>query len=68
MIRAAMDGAGLAYVYEEQARAAVMAGALSMVLEDWYSPPAHFFLYHTSRRQRAPALRAVVDFFRAPQG
>ncbi|WP_058634101.1 LysR substrate-binding domain-containing protein [Aureimonas ureilytica] len=68
MVRAAIDGAGLAYVYEEQVREAVVAGALATVLEDWYIPPAYFFIYYASRRQLAPALRAVVDFFRAPRG
>lgn len=64
MVRAAIDGAGLAYVYEDYAREAINAGGLTTVLEDWYHPPALFFLYYTSRRHLAPPLRAVVDFFR----
>jgi DNA-binding transcriptional LysR family regulator len=65
MVRAAIDGAGLAYVYETQVRAAVASGKLIRVLDDWCEAPARFFLYYPGRRQLPRALRALVDFIRA---
>jgi DNA-binding transcriptional LysR family regulator len=65
MVRAAIDGAGLAYVYETQVRAAVASGMLTRVLDDWCQTPARFFLYYPGRRQLPRALRALVDFIRA---
>jgi DNA-binding transcriptional LysR family regulator len=65
MVRAAIDGAGLAYVYETQVRAALASGMLIRVLDDWCQTPARFFLYYPSRRHLPRGLRALVDFIRA---
>jgi DNA-binding transcriptional LysR family regulator len=65
MVRAAIDGAGLAYVYDAQVRAAVASGMLIRVLDDWCQTPARFFLYYPGRRHMPRALRALVDFIRA---
>ena len=45
MLRAARDGAGLAYVYEADARADIAAGRLVNVLERCLPPPSRYFLY-----------------------
>ncbi|ESW83682.1 LysR substrate-binding domain-containing protein [Mesorhizobium sp. C280B] len=61
---AAVDGAGLAFVFEDYVRAALAAGKLVRVLEDWCPRFDGFFVYYPSRRQMRPALRAFVDFFK----
>ena len=65
MLRAARDGAGLASVYEADARADLAAGRLARVLEDCLPPPSRYFLYYPGRRQMPPVLRAFVDMLRA---
>lgn len=61
---AAMDGAGLAYVFDDRVAKDVASGRLVRVLEDWCQPFEGFYIYYPSRRQMRPALRAFVDFFR----
>ncbi len=65
MLQAAMDGAGLAYLFESQASQAVAEGRLVSVLEDWCPYYPGFFLYYPSRRQLPGPLRAFLDFVRA---
>lgn len=62
--RAAIDGVGLAYLFDGRVDADVAAGRLVPVLDDWCPPFEGFFIYYPSRRQMRPALRAFVDFFR----
>ena len=64
MVRAAVDGAGLAFALKEHVAAEVASGALVRVLEDWCSPFTGYFLYYPSRRQQPPALSALIDTFR----
>ncbi|RUV00578.1 LysR family transcriptional regulator [Mesorhizobium sp. M6A.T.Cr.TU.017.01.1.1] len=61
---AAVDGAGLAFLFEDYVREALATGRLIRVLEDWCQPFDGFFVYYPSRRQMRPALRAFVDFFK----
>ena len=63
-LRAALDGLGLAYVFEEDAADHLARGALVRVLEDWCPPFEGYFLYYASRRHQAPALQALVDALR----
>jgi DNA-binding transcriptional LysR family regulator len=65
IVKAAIDGAGLAFVFEEYVKDAVSDGRLLRILEDWCPPFDGFHVYYPSRRQMRPALRAFVDFFRA---
>ena len=65
MVGAAIDGAGLAYLFRGQAEPAIADGRLIPVLEDWCPYYPGFFLYYPSRRQLPTALRAFVDFIRA---
>jgi DNA-binding transcriptional LysR family regulator len=62
--RAAIDGAGVAFVFEQRVEEHIKAGRLVRVLEDWCAPFDGFYIYYPSRRQMRPALRAFVDFFR----
>ncbi|NTJ44239.1 LysR family transcriptional regulator [Agrobacterium larrymoorei] len=62
--RAALDGAGLAFVFEQRISEDVTEGRLISVLDEWCAPFDGFYIYYPSRRQMRPALRAFVDFFR----
>ena len=67
-VAAALAGAGLACTLEAQAAPLVASGRLVRVLEDWCPPFPGFFLYYPSRRQMAPALRALIDFLKTRAG
>ena len=64
MIRAAMDGLGLTFSFEEYVAPQIASGALVRVLEDWCPPFAGYFLYHPSRRQQSAALSALIETLR----
>jgi len=64
MHRAALDGLGLAQLFEPMVAADIAAGRLVAVMQDWCPPFPGFHIYYPSRRQMRPALRAFVDFFR----
>jgi DNA-binding transcriptional LysR family regulator len=64
MIRAAIDGVGLAFMSEEQAVSHLASGALVRVLEDWCPPFPGYFLYYPSRRQQPAALSALIETLR----
>jgi DNA-binding transcriptional LysR family regulator len=61
---AALNGAGLAYLFNLRVEDEVAEGRLVRVLEDWCQPYPGPFLYYPSRRQMRPALRAFIDFFK----
>ena len=62
VIRAAIDGVGLAYMLEQDATLHFSSGELVRVLEDWCQPFPGFFLYYPSRRQQPAALAAFILF------
>ncbi len=64
LIRAAVDGVGLAFVSESHAIPYLSAGQLERVLEEWSPPFPGVFLYYPSRRQRPAALTALVETLR----
>jgi len=64
LIRAAMDGAGLAFAFEQHVAPHLASGALVRVLEDWCPPFPGFFLYYASRRHQRRALAALIDTLR----
>ena len=64
LIRAAIDGVGLAFVAEVDAAPHVASGALERVLEDWCPPFPGFFLYYPSRKQQPAALAALIETLR----
>lgn len=65
MVDAALDGAGLAYVFEKQVEELIAKRKLVRVLADWCPAYPGFFMYYPSRRQLPAALRAFVDFLKA---
>lgn len=62
--RAAIDGARLAFLFEQRVEHDIDQGRLVRALEDWCAPFDGFYIYYPSRRQMRPALRAFADFFR----
>ncbi len=65
MVDAALDGAGLAYVFEKQVEDLIAKRKVVRVLADWCPAYPGFFMYYPSRRQLPAALRAFVDFVKA---
>ncbi len=65
LVAAALDGIGLAHVYEDLVADPIARGALVRVLEDWCPVLPHFFLYYPGRRQVPAPLRAFIDMARA---
>jgi DNA-binding transcriptional LysR family regulator len=64
VLRAALEGAGLAYVSEWSARKALAEGRLIQVLSDWTPPYPGLCLYYPSHRHLAAAMRAFTDLIR----
>jgi DNA-binding transcriptional LysR family regulator len=63
-LRAALDGLGLAFLFEEHVAEPIARRRLVRVLEDWCPPFDGFFLYYPSRRQQPAALQALVEALR----
>lgn len=64
VIRAAIDGVGLAYMSEDHAVPYLTEGSLVRVLEEWCHPFPGFFLYYPNRRQQPAALSALIGVLR----
>src|SRR5215468_7699105 len=64
LIRAAIDGVGLAFVSDERVAPQLASGELLRVLDDWCQPFPGFFLYYPSRRQQPAALAALINVLR----
>jgi DNA-binding transcriptional LysR family regulator len=65
--RAALDGVGLAYLFDCHAREHIAAGRLVRLLPQWTPAFPGFYLYYPSRRQMPAPLRAFVAFLRERQ-
>ena len=63
-VKAALAGAGLAFVPEDRVREHVSEGRLIRVLADWCPPFSGFHLYYPSRRQPTPAFAVLVNALR----
>jgi DNA-binding transcriptional LysR family regulator len=64
VLRAALEGAGLAYVSEWNAREALAKGRLVQVLSDWTPPYPGLCLFYPSHRHIAAAMRAFTEMIR----
>jgi DNA-binding transcriptional LysR family regulator len=64
VLRAALEGAGLAYVNEWSAQKALAEGKLVQVLSDWTPPYPGLCLYYPSHRHLAAAMRAFTETIR----
>jgi len=64
MVRAAIEGMGLAHVLASMVEKELEAKRLVRVLADFCPPFPGYFLYYPSRTHIAPKLRALVDCLR----
>ncbi len=64
ILQAALDGAGLAYVWEWSARPHLEAGRLLRMLDDWTPPYDGISLYYPGRRHVPAKLRALIALAR----
>jgi len=64
LVRASLDGIGLAFVSDERVERQLASGELIRVLDDWCQPFPGFFLYYPSRRQQPAALSALISALR----
>jgi DNA-binding transcriptional LysR family regulator len=65
VLRAAVDGVGVAYVIETYARPFLDSGALVPLLEDYAAPFPGWFLYYPSRRHMPLPLKLFAEFLTA---
>ena len=64
ILRAALDGFGIAYLMENQVQPHLESGALVMVLGNWSPPFEGLHLYYPSRRQPTPAFAVIAEALR----
>jgi DNA-binding transcriptional LysR family regulator len=64
MVRAALDGIGIAFAFEEQVASLLAKRHLVRVLEDWCPPWPGYFIYYPSRRHQPPGLSALIETLR----
>lgn len=64
MLRAALDGLGLACLIQSSIQQELAEKKLVRVLEEFCPPFPGYFLYYPSRRLLAPKLRALIDFLK----
>jgi DNA-binding transcriptional LysR family regulator len=62
--RAAINGLGLAFLFEDQVEPDIAAGRLVRLLENWCDPFPGYHLYYPSRRQQSPAFALLVEALR----
>jgi DNA-binding transcriptional LysR family regulator len=63
VLDAALNGSGIAFVYEGRAMGEIAAGLLVELFPDNCASFPGFYLYHASRKSMRPAVRAFIDFF-----
>jgi len=63
-LAAVRAGAGPGYMMEHEVAGDIASGRMTRVLDAWCRPFAGFHLYHPSRRQTPPALRAPIEALR----
>ncbi|KAF1054345.1 MAG: HTH-type transcriptional regulator PgrR [Stenotrophomonas maltophilia] len=66
ILRAALDGFGLAYLPEDMVTEHVAAGRLQRVLDAWCPTFPGYHLYYPSRRQKSRAFSVLLDALRQP--
>jgi DNA-binding transcriptional LysR family regulator len=65
---AAIEGVGIAYLFDHQVRASLEAGQLVRLLTAWTPPFPGFYLYYPGRRHMPATLRAFIDLVREQRG
>lgn len=64
MLKAALDGFGIAYLPEDLVQPLIDKGKLVRLLADWTPPFAGYHLYYPSRRQPTAAFTALLEALR----
>jgi DNA-binding transcriptional LysR family regulator len=64
ILRAALDGLGVAYLSRDIAKPYLDRGELVLLLADWSPPSPGYHIYYPSRRQPTPAFRVILDALR----
>ena len=64
ILKAALDGFGLAFLSRDKVEEHVAQGRLVSVLDDWCPRFPGYHLYYPSRRQPTPAFALLVDALR----
>ncbi|KAF2394072.1 LysR family transcriptional regulator [Pseudomonas frederiksbergensis] len=62
--QAAVEGFGLAFIFEDVAQEQLRSGELVQVLDEWCPFFAGYHLYFPSRRQQSPAFTLLVEALR----
>ncbi|POZ62781.1 LysR family transcriptional regulator [Chromobacterium alticapitis] len=68
LLRAALDGVGLAYLSEPQIEPWRRQGRLATVLDDYLPPAESLYLYYPHRRLQPAKLAALIAFLREKAG
>ena len=68
LVDAAVDGLGLAYVFEDMVKQLVAEKHLVRVLDRYCPLVQGYFLYYPSRAHVPPKLRALIDFLKSGSG
>jgi DNA-binding transcriptional LysR family regulator len=67
MVKAAIQGMGIAYVPDFYAEAAIKDGLLETILGDWCPAEPGLALYYSGHRQVPAVLRAFIDLLKETQ-
>ena len=65
-LEAVLCGAGISYLYEQQARPWLESGQLVSMLEEWLPEPEQWQLYYPNRQYMTCGLRACLDYIKSP--
>jgi DNA-binding transcriptional LysR family regulator len=68
ILTAALQGAGIAYLFLDQVDDALRDGTLMRLIPDWCPKIPGFRLYHAHRKHQPPALVALGQFLAAAKG
>ena len=61
VLRAALQGLGIVYTYDDRIHGWIKEGRLKRVLHDWSPRFPGLFLYYSNKRHPQPTLRAFID-------
>src|SRR5688572_33387439 len=68
LVDAAVEGVGVAYVFEDMVRSLVAEKRLLRVLDKYCPHIPGYFLYYPSRLNLAPKLKVLIDFLKQGRG
>ena len=68
LVDAAVEGIGLAYVFEDMVSRLVSEKRLVRVLDGYCPRIPGYFLYYPSRLNLAPKLKVLIDFLKKGRG